>query len=304
MRRLLLRTSCTVALLLSAAAATPAAAEAPRVLLWGFVRGNEAQPELDRLVRQDLEENGLSAVEILGPTVGRSCQAERTAALLRRSCPKLEPSAAAGRSIRILGGRIDPLQRPASRARLFLHDLETGKTAWHDTYCQSCPQASLLTKGAQALLQSPDWSAVPGPRPSYCGGADGNVTARPPAEACTPWPELDCDDGPGAQSAVAAGPSSGAPHIDPGTAKIVKGALWGMFAASAATGLTLTILNGTSVADMPGRSNTLGDAAWTGLGLAAASLAIAIPVHLRVSRAEKPATPNSTTPAAQLKCPQ
>ena len=96
------------------------------------------------------------------------------------------------------------------------------------------------------------------------------------------------------------------PKIDPGTARLAKGAVWGLFAASAATGITLAILNGTSVADLPGRSNTLGDAAWTGLGLSAAALAIAIPVHIRVSRAEKPASAaaNPAAPTSLLTCPK
>lgn len=289
--------------LLSCSAVAHAGEAGSRVLLWGFQRGGEAVPDLDRYVQRELEAGGFPGVTRLDPSAPvNKCQGPSAGAQVRRACPGVPGN------VRILGGQIEALKPPQNRARLWLYDTATGKTAWLDTYCQSCMQASLLSRNAIALLSAPDWSAAASAQPSYCLQSSAQDAAgRPPAEACAPWPELACEDS-AAPSSDAAAPHVG---IDPKLAKIIKGSLWTLFGVSAATGVALTVVNGTDIATAPGREHTLGDAAWTAIGLSAATLAVTIPLHVLISRAQKaPARPSTTTtPAAAetpalLRCPR
>ena len=72
------------------------------------------------------------------------------------------------------------------------------------------------------------------------------------------------------------------------TAKLVKGGVWGLFAASAATAITLAILNETSVGDQTARfqklHHQLTPTAWTMAGVTALSLAIAVPATVVVDK--------------------
>jgi hypothetical protein len=213
--------------------------------------------------------------------------------------------------VRILGGRIESLKPPQNRARLWVYDTSTGRTAWLDTYCQSCMQANLLSRNAVALLNNPDGSTTVGPVPSYCAqasGADG-AAGRPPEEACAPWPDFGCEE-PAMQKSIA--PAGAAPSgIDPKLAKFVQGSIWGLFAASAATSIGLFAANETSAGTVmsagAGGNYALTRPAWAMASVAVVSLGLAIPTTILVRRAQRaseasssPSTPSSSLP---LQCP-
>ena len=79
------------------------------------------------------------------------------------------------------------------------------------------------------------------------------------------------------------------PCIDPATAKLVKGSLWGLFTASAVTSIALLSINFTSAGtkvDVNGNEITrqLWYPGWTAAGISLAILAIAIPTTHIVNR--------------------
>ncbi len=95
-------------------------------------------------------------------------------------------------------------------------------------------------------------------------------------------------------------------HIDPNTAKWMKGAVWGLFAASAATTVTLAIFNETSVGDvtLDGRTyhHGLTRPTWVGFGLSALSLAVAVPTTVSAHRASLNQV-RSGSSASAITCP-
>ena len=280
---------------------------APRVLLWGFQRGAEALPDLDRHVQRELLASGFPGVERLDPGQSiRMCQGAVAGIQVRRACPQVS------QGVRILGGRIESLKPPQNRARLWVYDTSTGRTAWLDTYCQSCMQANLLSRNAVALLNNPDGSTAAGPVPSYCSPATGNEAAvgRPPEEACAPWPEFACEEPATQKSSALAGAAPGG--IDPKLAKFVQGSIWGLFAATTATSIALFAANettaGTVTSAEAGGRYTLTRPAWAMASVAAVTLALAIPTTILVQRAQRtsdvsssPSIPPSVSP---ISCPK
>ena len=184
-------------------------------------------------------------------------------------------------------------------AQVWLFDGLTEHLASQEVKCKECKTEDLLESIRSTLPAL--WG--------HCFDTQCSLSVgRPPAsaEACEPTKELTCTEASlSSGSPSLASAAAPAPGIDPKLAKLVKGTMWGLFAAGAATSATLTIINGTSLADAPGLANTRGDAAWTAIGLSAAILAVTIPVHVAVSRAEKrslrAASPAGST--LQLKCP-
>ena len=102
------------------------------------------------------------------------------------------------------------------------------------------------------------------------------------------------------------GMTGGGRYIDPSTAKWMKGAVWGLFAASAATTVTLAILNETSVGDLTLDNRLYHQAltrpAWVGFGISALSLAIAIPTTYIAHRASRNQI-RSGSKATSVTCP-
>lgn len=139
-----------------------------------------------------------------------------------------------------------------------------------------------------------------------CSNANPS-SAPPPAEACSPFPDPICggDAGPASSAALSSGR-----HIDPATAKLVKGALWGIFAGSAAAAIGLAAANSTSagtyVSGGHEHYNVLAQPAWALTGVAIVSLGLAIPTTILVNRAQR-ATTDARSPAASaaslIQCP-
>jgi len=100
----------------------------------------------------------------------------------------------------------------------------------------------------------------------------------PPAGSCEPFVLPQCKQVP----ATPVLPGGVETNRSTGKSTAIKGGLWGLFAASAAAGVTLAILNETSVGDRELRFRTLHHrlmpTAWTMAGVAGLSLAIAVPM--------------------------
>jgi len=391
--------------------ARPARAEEPAVYFVGVQRDCERDGQLDHAVERRLYKKGTTTVALVRQPSGAPlppCFGDRCAQFFRQACPATKG--------RILGGQVSQ-GKDILKVRLWLHDLQSGQTAYQDEYCQSCELVGTLATQAAKLMAAPRFGAAPGPTPQYCSqqagtpsappsgplfltvygdgkhkavllsalkqqlgllgrrvvpvpteyktypldvlqkivsgqknaqvlGADvqkdgkvqmflfdqstslstdkivecgecekdkdilvsrvqpeaaamldhcfsetcgsGSATAAPPpADACEPFPDPVCGADTSSQPSEI---SSSARHIDPSTAKLVKGGMWGLFAASAATAVGLAIANytdaGTSFGPNDHTVNILGPAALTATGLAVLGLAVAIPLTVHVRHAE------------------
>lgn len=104
-------------------------------------------------------------------------------------------------------------------------------------------------------------------------------------------------------------PSPNQDRLTPRTAKLIKGSLWSLFAASAATAIGLGIANQTSagvISENGGRvEDALARPAFALAGVSAAILAVTIPITYFVHRAEKnQRTSEGTVSSPLLRCPQ
>lgn len=155
--------------------------------------------------------------------------------------------------------------------KLVLFDGATEKGYRGESPCADCGAAELATS-----LQT-NLGAVVG----HCFDEDcRRVTYEPvPAEACEPLPEVaECKAG-------AASPSSGILGRGESStaAKVAKGGVWGLFAATAATSIALFAANETAAGTGGTPSggtviNRLTAPAWTAAGISLGTLGVAIPV--------------------------
>lgn len=147
------------------------------VRIWGFQRGCERMPDVDRALEKALFKGGLPVGLIQGPNGEPlpACQGERCAQLVTAACP--------GTPGRLLGGQV--VQHDGLiKVRLWLVDLENGQVAYQDDYCESCNLLSALTAQTRTFLRAPNFGGLPAPAPSYClaspGAAAAPATAPPP----------------------------------------------------------------------------------------------------------------------------
>lgn len=192
---------------------------------------------------------------------------------------------------------------------LFLFDGPTLITQTQMVECPGCEKEELAEKVRQAGMQLL----------SHCFGDDcggGGVTrSRPPAEVCVPFLAPQCGGGPLLLSPGTGGDGSRAPEISPRLARLTKGAMWGVFAGTAAGSVALLAANfsGAGLKDVGvgERNNTLLAPA-AAMGVASLLvLGVAIPVTILVDRAalasNAPAMRTSALPAgkaAGLQCPK
>lgn len=162
--------------------------------------------------------------------------------------------------------------------------------------CAGCDKDALLAKTRAAAEQLLDRCLGP-----HCSNSASPM--RRPPEACEPY--LACGGTELASATDAAAPS-GSLGIDPKLARLVKGSLWGLVGATAASSLLLLALDQTAAGTFrqDGREVThvLAPAS---IGLAAASglaLGLAIPVTLLVNRAA-PRSRSEASPS-DFQCPQ
>lgn len=146
------------------------------VRIWGFQRGCERMPDVDRALERALFKQGLPVGLLQGPNGEPlpACQGERCAQLVTAACP--------GTPGRLLGGQV--VQRDGLiKVRLWLVDLENGQVAYQDDYCESCNLLSALTAQTRTFLRAPNFGGPPAPAPSYCSASPGAAAA--PATAPT-----------------------------------------------------------------------------------------------------------------------
>lgn len=185
------------------------------------------------------------------------------------------------------------------KVQLFLFDQQSGLSDGKTVDCGECEK----DKDALVSRIQPEVSALL----EHCFGdaCGSNPAAPPPPEACELFPDPTCGF---AGATATPGDSHAGRHIDPSTAKLVKGGLWGFFAVSAATALGLTIANYTGAGTSTGQNdhtvNLLGPAALATAGLAVLSLGIAIPITVQVRRAESSAHHLERHPdTSKFQCP-
>lgn len=143
-----------------------ARAEVP-VTLWGFQRGCERMPDIDRLIEKRLFEQHhtvglLHSPDGKAPPACAAGQAERCAQSVGSACPGMQG--------RILGGQAIE-GKDIVRTRLWLYDLGTGQIAYQDEYCHTCNLVGALSAQSRQLIENPHFGAAPEATPMYCGGA-------------------------------------------------------------------------------------------------------------------------------------
>lgn len=210
----------------------------------------------------------------------------------------LQKIVAGQQNARVLGVEL----QKDGKVALFLFDQKTELTDDKTVNCPECERDTLIAQTKQAAVEILE----------RCFGAQcgsGTTSAPVPPEACEAFPEPDCPAM--SSSGLSALPTSGS-YIDPGTAKAVKGALWGTFAASAAAGIFLLSANKTSLGThIDGNGipidNNLWYPGWAAMGISFGLLAVAIPTTIIVNHAAKNSSAaTSSTPATAahpVQCP-
>lgn len=188
------------------------------------------------------------------------------------------------------------------KLQLFLFDQKTELTEGKLIDCPECEK----DKDALVARVQPEVPALlEHCFAESCSNANPS-SAPPPAEACSPFPDPVC--GGDAGRAASAQTSSGR-YIDPTTAKLVKGVLWGIFAGSAATAIGLGAANsttaGTYVSGGHEHYNLLAQTTWAMIGVAVVVLGLAIPTTIFVNRGQRSTmnTSSAATPSSFFQCP-
>lgn len=187
------------------------------------------------------------------------------------------------------------IELTAEKATLWVFDGPTEQMKQAGTACDGCARDELVNKIATeaAILLS-------GCFDERCKQDQKGATLPPPAEVCAPWKALQC----GAVTGGAAATTGGATGIGP---KLAQGGLWGLFGASTLTAIgffTAGALTSVETPDYELRQGVHNRMGWLSAGVAAVSLAFAIPTTIAFRRAQ-PASGRSALPKGQsLKCPK
>jgi hypothetical protein len=185
------------------------------------------------------------------------------------------------------------------KVQISLYDQKTALSADRLVECGECEK----DKDVLVSRVQPEVSSLLDYCFSETCGSD-HATAAPPA-ACEPFPDPVCEAGAAAASATT--PPAGR-YIDPSTAKIVKGSVWSLFAASAATAIGLAVANPLVGQEIDGRyyENTLARPAWAMVGVSVGLLAVAVPLTVVVNRAQRltsSASPPGPRSTSAIQCP-
>jgi len=184
-------------------------------------------------------------------------------------------------------GQVLGVELSGDGADLWVYDAIKGQSYPAKFDCKDCTRDELADKLAFRAGSLLDEAAQP------------EAARTPPEAACTPFAFAQCN-------ATAIGNS---PGIDPKLAKLVKGSLWGSFAATAATGLVLYLVSGSSAGSRiddqarVGNRYNLDGPAITSLGIATALLGIAIPTTIQVNQAERRSNSVASRQEATIQCP-
>ena len=200
-------------------------------------------------------------------------------------------------------GQVLGVELTPEGASVWVFDGLTERTQPKNVDCAGCDREELGRKvalTAQAVLDTCF--------DAQCADGGKGTLMRPPAEACVPFNEPKCAGGD--VLITPDGRRIGSGLVDHRTAKLVKGLVWGAFAASAATTVALFAVNATGAGSIVGSAehteNALIRPAWTAAGFTVLSLGIAIPITMLVSRSS-PATYAGTSPQSRqpsgIQCP-
>lgn len=141
----------------------PATVQAePPVYLWGFQRGCERLPEIDRLVEKEMFAQG-KRVALLSAPAGQPplppCHGEKCGLAFRLACPMATGWLLGGQAVQ---------DKKVTKSRLWLYDLATGQVAYQDDYCQTCTLIAALPVQARQLIDHPQFGSAPDAKPLYC----------------------------------------------------------------------------------------------------------------------------------------
>lgn len=188
--------------------------------------------------------------------------------------------------------------------QISLYDQKARITDGEEVKCAECSSEALVLKVKDTVSDLLGRCAG-----TQCGEEARSGMVVAPVAACEPWaadtcPSSDLDALVAPQSSTAS-----AGGLDLKTARFLKGLAWAGFAASAATGITLLALSGTSVGsyktpDGNTISNNLDGPAWGTLGASGILLGIAIPTTVVVNRSMSRDTQiSSANVPALVRCP-
>ncbi len=198
------------------------------------------------------------------------------------------------KNARVLGAEL----KRDGKVELFLYDQTTDLTTDKTINCPNCDRDGLIVQTKDAVSSLLE----------HCFGLQCAGTSHPPPEACEPLPAAQC---PGLEAMLNPAMASAIEqdHLTPGTAKLLKGLSWGVFAATTGTAGLLFALNGSVTTDINGQAynHILTPGAWALTGAAALSLACAIPLTLRVNHAQHPQKGSPTSGSGTtnaIQCPR
>ncbi len=200
-------------------------------------------------------------------------------------------------------GQVLGVELTPEGASMWVFDGVTERTQPINVDCQACDREELGRRVSLAALAVLDTCFD-----AQCAEAAKGTPMRAPAEACAPFKEPTCG---GADLLPPHdGRPSGSGGLDPKTARLIKGLTWGLFTVSAATGITLFAISGTSAgtyqvsSDVAIKQNLDGPA-WATLGAAGALLGISIPITIAVDRSASHSAQRTSAVAgsASVQCP-
>lgn len=200
-------------------------------------------------------------------------------------------------------GQVLGVELTPEGASMWVFDGVTERTQPINVDCQACDREELGRRVSLAALAVLDTCFD-----AQCAEAAKGTPMRAPAEACAPFKEPAC--GGGDLVMTPDGRRLGGGGLDPRTAKLVKGLLWGAFAASAATTVALFAANAAGAGSLVGNAehteNSLIRPAWTATGFTLLSLSVAVPTTILVSRSAAATSSGASLQSRQLsgiQCP-
>jgi hypothetical protein len=190
-------------------------------------------------------------------------------------------------------------------ATVQLYDQTARVTDAEEVSCSECGAEALALKVKDVVSEL--LARCAGTR---CADAVLSGAVQAPLAACQPYPSDVCTS-PALDALLAPrSPTAFSGSLDPKTARIIKGLVWGGFAVTAATGITLLALSGTSagIYQLPSGGSTKGNLdgpGWATLGVSGALLGISIPITLLLDRAASNNVQHTSaaTGSALIQCP-
>ena len=154
----------------------------PGIFVWGLQSGCTIEEDLSRQLTDGLARLGFPAKRLRSGEDKPLTACPGAPSAAPSGCAQVLRSVCGQQSGVVLGGLVTAERSGATRYRMWLVDLASGRLAVQDDYCEQCDpdQARVALAHAQALLQAPAWGTAPDAKPAYCSPA-----SRPSAPGVT-----------------------------------------------------------------------------------------------------------------------